>query len=206
MSVHGNLYVISSPSGGGKTSLVRHLTSTLPGLAASVSHTTREKRPGETDGVHYHFVNETVFRKMIEDGKFIEYATIFGHLYGTSREEVEAKLAGGTDIILEIDWQGAESIRSLFPDSVSIFIAPPSPQILETRLKNRNQDCLATIEERLADAWETMTHLPDYDYIVLNHDFAIAANELAAIIITGRLACKRQLEALGPLLTEFTKN
>ena len=203
-SVFGNLYVISSPSGGGKTSLVRHLITTIPDVAVSISHTTRAKRPGETEGIHYYFVDETVFRQMIADNRFLEYATIFDKLYGTSRESVVRMLERGTDVILEIDWQGAVSIRNLYPDSISIFIVPPSPDILESRLCHRNQDHPEMIAARLADARLTMTHLADYDYLVLNDNFETAAGELAAIVIAGRLVRKRQLNGLAPLLAGFT--
>ncbi len=204
MPTHGNLYIISAPSGGGKTSLVNALVSSLTDITVSISHTTRAARQGETDGTHYHFIDEPTFHKMIAQGKFLEYATIFGNLYGTCREWVQKTLNQGTDVILEIDWQGAQEIRRLFPHCISIFIVPPSPEILAKRLQDRQQDDSNTVKRRLADVRETFFHLPEYDYIVLNDDFTKAVNDLQAIVITGRLTRRQQLEKLGDLLMQFT--
>ncbi len=200
----GNLFVISAPSGGGKTSLVKALLQTTPNLKVSVSHTTRAKRPAEIAGVNYYFVDEIAFRQMLADNKFLEYATIFNHLYGTSKKWVADTLAAGDDVILEIDWQGCHNIRALFPECISIFIIPPSPEVLAQRLTERAQDAPDIIQQRLADARDTFRHLNDYDYLVLNDDFSTAAADLSAIIRATRLARPRQLYDLAPLLERFT--
>jgi len=199
----GELFVISAPSGAGKTSLVNALTKVIDNLTISISHTTRQKRPGETHGVNYWFINETEFRDMINQKKFLEFATVFGNLYGTSRQWVEETLANGADVILEIDWQGCLNIQKLFPDCTSIFIVPPSPDILAQRLTERQQDSPEIIQKRLADVKETFSHLKEYDYIVLNDDFAHAVSDLKAVIQTQRLRRKKQLITLDPLLKRF---
>jgi len=199
----GNLFVFSAPSGAGKTSLVKALTESLPDITVSISHTTRPQRPRELPGINYHFVTKDTFEAMIEADKFLEHAQIFGNHYGTSRQWVEDTLNAGTDVILEIDWQGCQSIQGLFKDCISIFIVPPSPAILAKRLTERGQDRPDVIAERLADARETFSHLGEFDYIVLNDDFEQALFDLKAIITAYRLKRERQLLALEPLLTQF---
>ncbi|MDX1902080.1 MAG: guanylate kinase [Gammaproteobacteria bacterium] len=199
----GELFVISAPSGAGKTSLVTALTYAVSDLTISISHTTRAPRPGEINGVNYWFIDDKQFRAMIAENKFLEYATVFGNLYGTSRQWVEETLATGKDVILEIDWQGCQKIHALFPECTSIFIVPPSPEVLAARLTERKQDSIEIIQQRLADVKETFAHLNEYHYVVLNDDFEDAVNELAAIVQAKRLTRERQLKTLRPLLEKF---
>ncbi|RMD80010.1 MAG: guanylate kinase [Gammaproteobacteria bacterium] len=196
----GTLYVVSAPSGAGKTSLVRALVERVPGLALSVSHTTRPPRPGERDGVHYHFVDPDTFRRMAEEGAFLEHAQVFGHCYGTSRAWVEGRLAEGVDVILEIDWQGARQVRAALPGTVGIFILPPSLKVLEQRLRTRGQDSEETIRRRLAEAVAEMRHYAEYDYVVVNEVFERALGDLEAIVRARRLLLERQRRRLAPLL------
>ncbi|SRR5579883_44838 len=190
----GNLFVIAAPSGTGKTSLVKALVESTPTLSVSVSHTTRPKRPGETDGINYHFVTEKEFHQMIEHGDFLEHATIFKNLYGTSRKWVAEKLEQGIDVILEIDWQGSQQIKKLFPDSISIFILPPSMEALSERLHKRNQDKPEIITQRLADVRIAIQHVPEFDYVVMNEDFDHALVDLKTIVAASRLRQKRQCQ------------
>lgn len=199
----GCLFILSAPSGGGKTSLVQALTRDMTDVTVSISHTTRAKRPAEQDGINYHFVSEHTFREMIQQKKFLEHATIFGNLYGTSRQAVEETLNKGIDVILEIDWQGCENIQRLFPDCISIFIAPPSPAVLKRRLTERAQDHPEVIAERFADAQEMLRHIEKYDYIVLNDDFRQALSDLVTIISACRLRRERQQTTLKTLLAAF---
>lgn len=187
----GTLFVVSAPSGGGKTSLTRAL---VPHLAVqsipatiSVSCTTRTPRPGEADGSHYHFVARAEFAAMAERGEFFEHAEVFGNLYGTGRAKTEALLAAGHDVILDIDWQGARQVRALAPDAVGIFILPPSLAELERRLRSRSQDADEVIARRMAQAREEMSHHDEYDYLIVNEDFDRALRELAAIFVAHRL-------------------
>ena len=196
----GTLFIVSAPSGAGKTSLVRELIESLDGIRVSVSHTTRAQRRGEVDGVNYHFVNIAEFEAMISQGEFFEYAQVFDNFYGTSRSAVEALLKAGQDVILEIDWQGAQQVREQVPDSVSIFILPPSCDELERRLANRSTDAHATIARRMRDAVSEMSHYDEYDYLVINDDFTTALRELQALVIAQRLSLARQQDSHGPLL------
>ena len=196
----GTLFIVSAPSGAGKTSLVRELIESLDGIRVSVSHTTRAQRRGEVDGVNYHFVTIAEFEAMISQGEFFEYAQVFDNFYGTSRSAVEALLKAGQDVILEIDWQGAQQVREQVPDSVSIFILPPSCDELERRLANRGTDAHATIARRMRDAVSEMSHYDEYDYLVINDDFTTALRELQALVIAQRLSLARQQDSHGPLL------
>lgn len=203
--VEGNLYIVSAPSGGGKTSLTRAL---LPRLAQSgieavisVSYTTRAPRPGEQEGVHYHFVDEATFVSMIDAGAFLEHAEVFGRRYGTGRQRTEQLLASGYDVILDIDWQGARQVRSRIPSAQGIFILPPSLSELERRLRARSQDDEATIARRMREARQEMSHYGEYDYVIVNDDFDRALEQLAAVFIAGRLRCARQTRVLAPLIT-----
>lgn len=196
----GTLFIVSAPSGAGKTSLVRELIESLDGIRVSVSHTTRAQRRGEVDGVNYHFVNSAEFEAMISQGEFFEYAQVFDNFYGTSRPAVEALLKAGQDVILEIDWQGAQQVREQVPNSVSIFILPPSCDELERRLANRGTDAHATIARRMRDAVSEMSHYDEYDYLVINDDFTTALRELQALVIAQRLSLTRQQNSHGPLL------
>lgn len=199
----GNLYTISAPSGAGKTSLVNALLPTLSGVRVSVSHTTRKQRPGEVDGVNYHFVTAETFERMLEQGDFLESAEVFGNRYGTSQRWVEETLAAGTDVILEIDWQGAAQVRRLLPETISIFILPPSRAALEQRLNQRGQDPAEVIARRMAQAISEMEHYAEADYIVVNDQFDTALAELRAILVSARLGLNRQQLRLQSLLREL---
>jgi guanylate kinase len=196
----GNLYVIAAPSGTGKTTLVKALVDSMPQITVSISHTTRPKRPNEVNGVNYYFVTQAEFETMIAHGDFLEHATIFEHFYGTSKSWVETTLANGIDVILEIDWQGHQQVKRLFPDSISIFILPPSLEDLRERLFKRNQDHPDIIEKRLADARGTVAHIPEFDYVVINDEFSHALNDLVCIVSTGRLQQARQMAKFKGLL------
>ncbi len=168
----GNLYIVAAPSGGGKTSLVRHLTKTLDNIEVSISHTTRQMRPGEQDGVDYFFIDETQFIEMVNNNEFVEHAHVFNHLYGTSTAQIAQRLQQGIDIVLDIDWQGAEQIRRAFPDdAVSIFIIPPSLDELKQRLMNRRQDNHDIIGVRMIKAQDELSHYPEFDYLIVNDTF-----------------------------------
>ncbi|MCI0401828.1 MAG: guanylate kinase [Gammaproteobacteria bacterium] len=183
----GKLYIISAPSGAGKTTLIRALLESTPELELSVSFTTRPKRPNERDGIDYHFIDEKEFERRIESGQFLEYAKVFDHYYGTSRAWVERELAQGSDVLLEIDWQGAQQVRKIIPDTVSIFILPPSYKALEGRLRQRGADDQDTITRRMRDAVSEVSHYHEYDYMVLNEKFETALEDLRAIVRASRL-------------------
>jgi guanylate kinase len=191
-SRRGTLFVVSAPSGAGKTSLVKALLDASPGLEVSISHTTRAMRPGEQDGVHYHFVDTERFQELVRADGFLEHATVFDHHYGTSRGGVEASLESGRDVILEIDWQGARQVRTAMPDCRSVFILPPSREVLEQRLRARAQDAEAVIQRRLGEAQAEMSHHAEFDYLVVNDDFDQALSELLAIVTADRLRMPRQ--------------
>ena len=187
MQTPGTLYIISAPSGGGKTSLVHALLQSIHNLEVSISHTTRGPRPGEQDGIDYHFVDATSFEKLIKDNIFLEHAEVFGNSYGTSQQWVQEKLNAGIDIILEIDWQGAQQIRQKMPDAIGIFILPPSWEILEKRLRERAQDDEKVITKRMTQARAEISHYHEYDYLIVNDNFAKALADLSAIIRVRRL-------------------
>ena len=182
MSVRGCLYTVSAPSGAGKTSLVKALRERLPQLRISTSHTTRQRRPNEEHGREYFFIDRPTFDRMKKDGEFLESAQVFDNYYGTSKGQLEDKLAAGHDVVLEIDWQGARQVRKALPHCQSIFILPPSRDALRQRLTGRQTDSPAVIERRLADAVGDMSHHGEFDYVVVNDDFHRAVDELAAII------------------------
>jgi guanylate kinase len=188
----GELFVISAPSGAGKTSLVAALKHSEPGLRVSVSHTTRARRSNESDGVDYHFVSEEAFVAMIDADAFLEHARVFDHRYGTARDSVEKYLAAGEDVILEIDWQGASQVRKRRPACVGIFILPPSRESLAERLERRAQDSDEVIARRMRDAVTEMSHYSEFDYLVINDDFEAALMDLRGIIRTRRLGRERQ--------------
>jgi guanylate kinase len=197
----GTLFIISAPSGAGKTSLVAEILAQVDNIQASISHTTRACRPGEQDGINYHFVAQQQFVSMIEDNAFLEHTEVFGNFYGTSQDWVETTLSQGTDVILEIDWQGAEQIRSKFADSRSIFILPPSKQALQERLNGRGQDNAEVIEKRIAAATEEMSHYVEADYLVINDDFRTALGQLKAIIRAQR--CQMPVQGIENLLSDL---
>lgn len=203
MRHRGILYTVSAPSGAGKTSLVKSLLEQCPALRVSVSHTTRPQRPGEIDKTNYHFIDRPTFEAMMDRGEFLEQAEVFGNLYGTSQKWVEQTLADGTDVILEIDWQGAQQIRRLMPDSIGIFILPPSLEALLLRLNGRGQDDSAIIEKRMAQAREEISHYTEADYLVVNDTFDQALSDLAAIVRAEPLQIKNQLDNLQPLLSRL---
>lgn len=179
------LFVISAPSGAGKTSLVKALLTRLPELRVSTSHTTRPARPNEQNGREYYFVDNAEFSRMVDGGDFLEHARVFDNQYGTSRSQLEAKLAAGHDVVLEIDWQGARQVRAALPGCRSIFILPPSREALRQRLTDRRTDSAAVIERRLADAVSDMSHYREFDYAVVNDDFARAVDQLVEIVRGG---------------------
>lgn len=197
----GTLFIVSAPSGAGKTSLVAEILAQVDNIQASISHTTRACRPGEQDGINYHFVTQQKFVSMIEDNAFLEHAEVFGNFYGTSQDWVEKTLSQGSDVILEIDWQGAEQIRSKFADSRSIFILPPSKQALQERLNGRGQDNAEVIEKRIAAATEEMSHYVEADYLVINDDFSTALSQLEAIIRAQR--CQMPVQGIENLLSDL---
>jgi guanylate kinase len=193
----GILFIVSAPSGAGKTSLVKALLARDAGLSLSVSCTTRPPRAGEQDGVHYHFIDEARFRHCIREGDFLEYAEVFGNLYGTREADVREALAAGRDLILEIDWQGARQVRERFRSAVGIFILPPSIAELERRLRGRGTDSDEVIEGRMAQARDEMAHLDEYGYLVVNDGFDVALDALAAIVVAERQRLERQRSRVG---------
>lgn len=188
----GTLFIISSPSGGGKTSLVRALIETMPNLATSLSFTTRPQRPDEIDGVHYQFISEERFVELREQGEFLEWAFVFGYYYGTSKTWIQQHLQKGMDLFLAIDWQGARQIRAVFKRCKAVFILPPSLQTLEARLLARKQDSLEVVQQRMEKARDEMLHYNEYDYVIINEDFDMATRELAAIVTATRLTVEAQ--------------
>ncbi len=192
----GTLYIISAPSGAGKTSLVDALVRAVPDLRVSVSHTTRAMRPGEVDGVHYHFVDQERFAAMVAEGAFLEHARVFGNLYGTSRDQVLRSLEADIDVILEIDWQGARQVRRAMPDAVSVFVLPPSREELERRLRGRNQDSDEVIARRMQEAVNEMSHFDEYDYLIVNEVFEHALADLHALVRARRLRREAQVKRL----------
>ncbi len=200
MSQLGTLYVISAPSGAGKTSLVKALLERDAQVCVSVSHTTRSMRPGEVDGTDYNFVSMEQFNQMIELGQFLEFAEVFTNKYGTSQVWVEQQLEQGRDVILEIDWQGAQQVRRLMPECVSIFILPPSTAALRERLTGRGQDGEEVINHRMSEALSEMSHYHEYDYLIINDQFALALDELQAVFSARRLRLARQQQKQAALL------
>lgn len=200
----GHLFVISAASGAGKTSLVRAMLAQDTQLKLSVSHTTRAPRPGEEDGIHYHFVGEDKFLEILHQGGFLESAHVHGARYGTAQSEVDAALAAGRDVILEIDWQGAQQIRTLYPQATSIFILPPSMEALAHRLNSRGQDSVEVIERRLAAAREEMRHVHEFDYVTINDIFDVALQDLMSIVRSKRLLLTRQVDCHTALIQSLT--
>ena len=203
MKRRGILYTVSAPSGAGKTSLVKALLEQCSNLSVSVSHTTRAQRLGEVDGVNYHFVDRDTFEAMLERGEFLEQAEVFGNLYGTSQHWVEQMLAAGRDVMLEIDWQGAQQVRRLLPDSVGIFVLPPSLRALDERLNGRGQDKAEIIAKRMAQARDEIAHYAEANFLVVNDDFTTALADLVAIVRAQPLRLASQQQQLQPLLGDL---
>lgn len=201
----GVLYIVSAPSGAGKTSLVKALLKADPAIHLSVSYTTRVPRPGESDGRDYHFVDRERFEAMLAEGEFLEHAEVYGNFYGTAKSSITHELDTGHDVLLEIDWQGAAQVKLHFPDSRSVFILPPSFNALRTRLKGRGQDSDEVIERRLAAAADDVSHADAFDYIIVNDDFDHALADLVAITRSIRLESPRQLKTHAALFEEFRR-
>jgi guanylate kinase len=198
--VKGTLFIVAAPSGAGKSSLVNAVLAKEPGIALSISFTSRAPRPGERHAQHYHFVSKPEFERMIAAGDFFEHALVHGDYKGTARQSVEPQLEAGKDVLLEIDWQGARQVRAKLPECVSVFILPPSRDALETRMRNRGQDSDAVIAQRLAAAREEMSHHAEFDYVIVNEHFDAAAAELRAIFVAHRLRCAAQQQRHGELI------
>ncbi|MFT4465737.1 MAG: guanylate kinase [Sodalis sp. (in: enterobacteria)] len=203
--IQGTLYIVSAPSGAGKSSLIQALLKTQPlyDTQVSISHTTRAMRPGEAHRQHYFFVPVAEFERMIAKDAFLEYAQVFGNYYGTSRETIELVLATGVDVFLDIDWQGAQQIRGKMPDARSIFILPPSKEELDRRLRGRGQDSEEVIARRMAQAVAEMTHFAEYDYLIVNDDFNTALLDLKTIIRAERLRLERQKLSHDALISKL---
>lgn len=202
--VPGNLFIITAASGAGKTSLIKALLAEDAHLKLSISHTTRKPRPGEQDGVDYHFVDDAMFLQMLGEAKFLESAEVHGARYGTSQSAVDAPLQAGHDVILEIDWQGAEQVRRLFPNAISIFVLPPSIETLEQRLNSRGQDSQETISKRVAAARAEMRHVSEFDYVTINNYFDVALQDIRAIMRAQRLVGTAQLQRYASLIQALT--
>ncbi|TKB47977.1 guanylate kinase [Ferrimonas sediminicola] len=204
MARRGNLFIVSAPSGAGKSSLIGALLKDKPAdMQVSVSHTTRAPRPGEQDGVHYHFVDKAAFEALIDQGAFFEWAEVFGNYYGTSRVTIEQTLDRGIDVFLDIDWQGARQVKALMPEAIGVFILPPSREELERRLNSRGQDSADTIAARMADAVTEMSHFNEYDYLIVNKDFDTALAEFSAIVLANRLHLAGQKSVHGDMLDDL---
>ena len=199
----GNLFVVVAPSGAGKTTLVNALLEKEPNISLSISYTTREPRAGEVDGRDYHFVSRATFEKMIESGDFLEYAVVYGNYYGTSRRWIEKELAGDHDVLLEIDWQGAAQLRALFANMVGVFILPPSLAELRKRLESRGKDSAETIAKRMASAREDISHVLEFEYIIVNERFEAALTDLNSIVRAARVSRAQQAVRLASMLDEF---
>lgn len=200
MKALGDLFIISAPSGAGKTSLVKALVESLPNIQISISHTTRECRQDEVDGVNYHFIDKGAFENMLAQDLFLEHAKVFHHYYGTSRAWVEKTLKAGQDVVLEIDWQGAQQVRVIWPNTISIFIIPPSLTELSKRLMARGRDDVTDIEYRLGIAQEEIRHYTEFDFLVCNDSFDHALEDMRSIIFATRLREKRQVKNLDHVL------
>lgn len=199
--MNGCLYVIVAPSGAGKSSLVNALLEREPDIGLSISYTTRAPRPGEVTGREYFFVSRAEFQAMIDRGEFLEHAEVYGNLYGTSRKWIEKTRAAGSDVLLEIDWQGARSVKALFPDMSAIYILPPSIEVLRQRLVKRGKDSKEAIERRLAEAHEDLKHVHEADYVIINEDFSVALLDLQSVVRALRLTTERQLKRHADLVS-----
>ncbi|RTR29314.1 guanylate kinase [Shewanella atlantica] len=204
MTARGNLFIVSAPSGAGKSSLISALLKDKPtDKQVSVSHTTRQPRPGEVNGQHYHFVTVEEFKALIEDNAFFEWAEVFGNYYGTSRKVIEQTLNEGIDVFLDIDWQGAQQVKKLMPEAIGVFILPPSRAELERRLTGRGQDSDEIIAGRMAQAASEISHYAEYDFIIINDDFDAALVDLIAIIRSQRLTGAGQIHAQNDMIKDL---
>ena len=201
--ITGNLYIVAAPSGAGKTSLVKALVESTAGLEVSVSHTTRAPREGEQEGVNYYFTDKDAFMAMVNEGHFLEHAQVFDNYYGTSEQKLEEQLKLGIDVILEIDWQGAQQVRKQIPSSIGIFIVPPSKATLQQRLQSRGLDNEAIIIRRMRDAVSEMSHYGEFDYLVVNDDFNLALSDMKSIIRAKQLVLLRQSVKKATLLADL---
>lgn len=199
--MRGTLYIVAAPSGAGKSSIVNACLARDPGIALSISFTSRQPRPGERHAEHYHFIAADEFERMVAAGDFFEHALVHGDWKGTARQSVEPQLCAGKDVLLEIDWQGARQVRAKVPNAVSVFILPPSRQALEQRMRSRGQDSEETIQRRLAAAREEMSHYGEFDYVIVNEDFDTAVDEMCAIFTASRLRREAQVARHGKLLS-----
>jgi guanylate kinase len=210
MSAQGTLFILSAPSGAGKTSLLKALRQDDSQLHVSISHTTRAMRPGEQDGIDYHFILQDEFLRMVGEGCFLEHAEVFGNYYGTSEAAVNAELEAGHDTVLEIDWQGARQVRRRFPGAVSIFVLPPDQQALRDRLDDRGQDSQETIQRRMKQAVEEMSHYAEFDYLIINDEFDTALAQLAAVVNAQRQRLSyqtaRNSDRIRDLLRPYSPN
>src|SRR5688572_16446389 len=202
-AARGTLFIVAAPSGAGKSSIVNAVLAQTPGIALSISYTSRAPRPGERHAQHYHFVDKAEFERMIAGGDFFEHALVHGDYKGTARQSVEPQLAAGKDVLLEIDWQGARQVRAQMPDCVSVFILPPSCDALETRMRNRGQDSDEVIARRLAAAREEMSHHDEFDYVIVNENFDAAAAELRSIFVAHRLRREAQQQRHAALIAQL---
>ncbi len=201
--MNGTLYIVAAPSGAGKSSIVNAVLKRIPDVALSISYTSRAPRPGERHAQHYHFISKDAFEAMIADGQFFEYALVHGDYKGTARNSVLPQLEKGLDVLLEIDWQGARQVRQQIPEAKSLFILPPSTQALETRMRHRGQDTEAVIAQRLAAAREEMSHVGEFDYVVVNENFDQAVQEVTSIFSAQRLQYPRQAERHKALIEQL---
>lgn len=197
----GQIFIVAAPSGGGKTSLVSALVDALSDIQVSISHTTRDKRQGERDGDHYHFIDESKFLNMVKQHDFVEHAEVFGHWYGTSKRAIQSNLSQGIDIILDIDWQGASQIKASYPQAASIFVMPPSLDALAQRLNARKRESAQVIAQRMECARDEMSHFQSFDYLIINDHFEDALSQLKAIVISERLKLSRQIKKQHNLLS-----
>ena len=204
MTAHGNLFIVSAPSGAGKSSLISALLQDKPvDKQVSVSHTTRKARPGEINGQHYHFVTTEEFKTLIAENAFFEWAEVFGNYYGTSRKVIEQTLEEGIDVFLDIDWQGAQQVKKVMPEAIGIFILPPSRAELEKRLTGRGQDSYEVIAGRMAQAASEISHYNEYDFIIINDDFDTALSDLVAIIRSQRLTGAGQIHVQNDMIKDL---
>ncbi len=203
--MRGTLFIVAAPSGAGKSSIVNACLARDPNIALSISFTSRAPRPGERHAQHYHFVGAEEFQRMIDAGDFFEWANVHGDLKGTARQSVEPQLAAGRDVLLEIDWQGAQQVRSKVPDAVGIFILPPSREALEERMRKRGQDSEDVIARRLAAAREEMSHFGEFDYVIVNEVFDTAVDEMCAIFTASRLRRNQQIQRHHEMIQQLLK-